>query len=170
MKLEVACNGETQQLEIDIVSGDEFRIRIRRSGEERLVKARIISRSGERWTLEVNGRIEDLLISENGDGVSVDWENRTFNLKVYGLRDRILQKRSRPQPDGIVALKAQMPGKVVKVLKKSDDPVEEGQGLAIIESMKMQNELKSPKSGTVVTCCVEPGATVNAGDLLFEVE
>jgi biotin carboxyl carrier protein len=65
---------------------------------------------------------------------------------------------------------ASMPGKVVRVLVAEGAPVEAGDGLVVVEAMKMQNELKSPKSGTVVEVRAEAGATVNAGDVLVVVE
>src|SRR5919112_1683932 len=48
--------------------------------------------------------------------------------------------------------------------------VEAGDGLVVVEAMKMQNELKSPKAGTVVELRARAGATVNAGDVLVVVE
>jgi biotin carboxyl carrier protein len=63
-----------------------------------------------------------------------------------------------------------MPGKVVRVLVKAGALVEAGDALVVVEAMKMQNELKSPKSGTVVEVRAEMGAPVNAGDLLVIVE
>jgi biotin carboxyl carrier protein len=48
--------------------------------------------------------------------------------------------------------------------------VEAGIGIAVVEAMKMQNEMKSPKAGTVVSLNVEAGATVNAGDVLAVIE
>jgi len=63
-----------------------------------------------------------------------------------------------------------MPGRVVRVLVKERDLVESGQGVAVVEAMKMQNELKSPKQGTVQKILVAEGASVNAGDVLLVVE
>jgi biotin carboxyl carrier protein len=63
-----------------------------------------------------------------------------------------------------------MPGKVVRVLVEAGQRVEAGSGIAVVEAMKMQNEMKSPKSGTVVRINVEVGVTVNGGDLLAVVE
>jgi biotin carboxyl carrier protein len=65
---------------------------------------------------------------------------------------------------------APMPGKVVRVLVSKGEAVEAGAGLVVVEAMKMQNELKSPKSGTVAELRVEPGATVNAGEVLAVIE
>ena len=68
--------------------------------------------------------------------------------------------------DGAARIIAPMPGKVVRVLVEVGESVEAGAGIAVVEAMKMQNELKSPKSGTVLTINAEVGATVNGGDLL----
>jgi len=72
--------------------------------------------------------------------------------------------------DGAARIVAPMPGKVVRVLVKAGQNVEAGAGIAVVEAMKMQNEMKSPKSGTVVTVNAEVGATVNGGDLLAVIE
>jgi len=63
-----------------------------------------------------------------------------------------------------------MPGKVVKVLVREGDSVQANQGLIVIEAMKMQNEVKSPKSGVVRKLGVKESAAVNSGDLLAIVE
>ena len=62
-----------------------------------------------------------------------------------------------------------MPGKVVKLLVKAGDRVHEGQGVAVIEAMKMQNELKSPKAGKIDQVNVIENQTVNAGETLVVV-
>jgi biotin carboxyl carrier protein len=72
--------------------------------------------------------------------------------------------------DGAARIVAPMPGKVVRVLVQVGESVEAGAGIAVVEAMKMQNELKSPKSGTVLTINAEVGATVNGGDLLAVIE
>jgi len=63
-----------------------------------------------------------------------------------------------------------MPGKVVRVLVEAGQQVEVGQGVVVVEAMKMQNEMKSPKAGTVAEIRAEAGATVNAGDVLAVIE
>jgi biotin carboxyl carrier protein len=65
---------------------------------------------------------------------------------------------------------APMPGKVVRLLVRERDQVEAGAGVAVVEAMKMQNEIKSPKRGTVQKILVGEGAAVNAGDVLAIVE
>jgi biotin carboxyl carrier protein len=63
-----------------------------------------------------------------------------------------------------------MPGKIVRVIVHEGDEVEAGQGLIVVEAMKMQNEIKAPKKGKVTKITVAEAATVNAGDLLMIVE
>lgn len=82
--------------------------------------------------------------------------------------------RSRRQTAGAAAgakkLVASMPGKVVRLLVAEKAEVQAGQGVLVVEAMKMQNELKSPKKGIVQRILTAPGAAVNAGDVLVIVE
>jgi pyruvate carboxylase subunit B len=59
-----------------------------------------------------------------------------------------------------------MPGKVVRVLVQAGEKVEAGQGLLVVEAMKMQNEIRSPKGGIVERLHVKEGQPVNAGEVL----
>ena len=59
-----------------------------------------------------------------------------------------------------------MPGRVVRVLVNEGDKVEEGQGVAVVEAMKMENEIPAPRAGTVHSVNVEPGQTVEGGGVL----
>jgi biotin carboxyl carrier protein len=65
---------------------------------------------------------------------------------------------------------APMPGKVVRLLVALGDAVEPGQGLVVVEAMKMQNEIKSRKAGRVLEVRTKPDAAVTAGEILLVVE
>jgi len=65
-------------------------------------------------------------------------------------------------------LKAPMPGLVVRVEVESGQAVAEGQGVVVLEAMKMENELRASAAGTVAAVRVTPGATVEKGDVLVE--
>ena len=65
---------------------------------------------------------------------------------------------------------APMPGKVVRLLVREGDEVEPGAGVAVVEAMKMQNEIKSPKAGKIVAIAVAEGVPVNPGQVLLSVE
>ncbi len=68
--------------------------------------------------------------------------------------------------DGPANMTSPMPGKVIAVLVKVGDVVQEGQGLVVVEAMKMENELKAPKAGTVSSVNALVGAVVDGGALL----
>jgi biotin carboxyl carrier protein len=88
------------------------------------------------------------------------------------VRDpRSLRGRARTRDDhGPKKITAPMPGKVVRLLVHEGDEVELGRGIAVVEAMKMQNEIKSPKKGKVAKILVAEGTTVNPGDVLAIVE
>jgi biotin carboxyl carrier protein len=71
---------------------------------------------------------------------------------------------------GSARIESPMPGKVLKLLVKDGDVVKQGQGLVVVEAMKMENELKSPKDGTVVQIACKEGQAVTSGALLVVVE
>ena len=74
------------------------------------------------------------------------------------------------QAAGRATISSSMPGKIVRVLVEQGASVEAGDALVVVEAMKMQNELKSPKAGVVVELRAREGATVNAGEALAVVE
>lgn len=65
---------------------------------------------------------------------------------------------------------AYMPGRVVALLVSEGDEVEEGQGVLVLEAMKMENEIPAESSGVIRRLLVECGQAVDSGDPLFEVE
>ena len=71
---------------------------------------------------------------------------------------------------GVAEILAPMPGKVVRVQLEAGAAVEKGAGIVVVEAMKMQNEMKSPRAGVLVSINVKPGDTVNAGDVLAVIE
>ena len=96
----------------------------------------------------------------NGHAVQV----ATFDPRDERTRNRESDTRGRQH---VTAL---MPGKVIRVLVAPGDRVEEKQGLVVVEAMKMQNEMKSPKSGRVAEVRAHAGVTVAAGEVLVIVE
>ena len=70
---------------------------------------------------------------------------------------------------GPEAIKAPMPGKVVRVLVAVGDDVAAGQGLVVLEAMKMQNEMKAPRAGRVASVAVKEHEAVNAGSVLLTI-
>ena len=104
----------------------------------------------------------------DGDGVVIG--GRRYGFVVDDPRSLTGRRGAGAGTEGPRAVKAPMPGRVVRVLVEAGDEVEEGQGCVVIEAMKMQNELKSPKAGRVVRVSAAVGDTVGSGDVLVVVE
>ena len=154
----------------------------------------LIQDDGSRVHAEIDGRGYTLDVRESGAGGYVlIAEAAVFDCRVDGRPDAgkpigvivgateysvtlVDPKRLRgtsgtvAHADEAACIVAPMPGKVVRVLVNVGDRVEAGAGIVVVEAMKMQNEMKSPKAGTVAAMHVEVGATVNAGDVLAVVE
>ncbi|MDA2935123.1 hypothetical protein MYX82_12400, partial [Acidobacteria bacterium AH-259-D05] len=143
MKIEARHNNQTYLIHLverkNLELGSHFEIKIQGPDGEQVLKVRVLSRSQERWTLEVNGKIQDVLISETQDHLLIDWANRSFPIQVYTLVEKLLRKSVRGEREGPASVTAQMPGKVMAVLANQGQRVQLGQGLVIVEAMKMQN-------------------------------
>jgi biotin carboxyl carrier protein len=85
-------------------------------------------------------------------------------------RMRIGSAQSGLEMQGRQNISVPMPGKIVAVLATEGDTVEKGQGLVIVEAMKMENEVRSPIAGEVKEIKVKPGDTVEGGAVLLIVE
>lgn len=147
-----------------------------------------VKRDGGRVTADVDGRSYELEASEPEKGVYLfKHENRVHELYVapdgsvtanghqfeVSISDpkRLSHKGAAgDHGDGMAEIKTAMPGKIVRILLSEGDAVEKGDGVIVVEAMKMQNEMKSPKAGTIKELRFEEGATVNAGDILVVIE
>ncbi len=97
-------------------------------------------------------------------------KNSRFAVEIRDPRSLRSRKASAASGEGPQKLLAPMPGKVVRIILPAGSEVEAGQGVLVVEAMKMQNELKSVKKGTVKQVMVAEGASVSAGEVLAIVE
>ncbi len=97
-------------------------------------------------------------------------KNSRFAVEVRDPRSLRSRKAAAAGGEGPQKLVAPMPGKVVRIILAPGSEVEAGQGVLVVEAMKMQNELKSNKKGTVKQVMVAEGASVTAGEVLAIVE
>lgn len=121
------------------------------------------------YSILLNGRSYEAKIEPGADRLFVAVGGRRFAVQVRDPRawDPGLKSRC---SEGRESISTPMPGKVVRVLVSEGDSVQAGQGIIVVEAMKMQNEMKAPKAGRVVSVDVRPGDTVAAGQVLASVE
>ena len=135
-----------------------------------------VAAAGQRyWSLLVGGTSYELSFGEESGGITMVHVNGHAIPVVVsgGGHFGTAARRARAIPagaDGPQPLTAPMPGRVVKWLVRAGDRVEVRQGLVVIEAMKMENELRSPKTGTVTETRVPEGTSVEAGATLAVVE
>ncbi len=122
-------------------------------------------------SLLVDGTSYSATLDERGSSVHVRLDGSVFPIEILDERRlRLRRAAGRFTVEGKQTVTAPMPGKVVKVLATVGEQVKEGQGLLVIEAMKMENELKSPKDGRVVELHVKEGQTVEGNAKLCAVE
>jgi biotin carboxyl carrier protein len=107
---------------------------------------------------------------ENGQSFEVHLHGKSYEVNVVDPKRLRSGQASGKSDHGASQIVAPMPGKVVKLLVELGAEVEAGAGIVVVEAMKMQNEMKTPKAGTVVKLDAAPGATVNTGDVLAVIE
>ena len=151
-----------------------------------------MTRDGDSLSVRVDGREYELIASEpepsvyllkndgnvheakvhTGDASSyiVNIRNNEFEIKIIDPK-RLRGSGANDHPaSGQVEIKTAMPGKVVRILVAEGDAVTKGEGVIVVEAMKMQNEMKSPKDGLVSEIRVAEDDTVSAGDVLVVIE
>lgn len=137
---------------------------------------------------ELPSHILHALINDRSYDVDLEWQAPVSDtldgrvaVRVLGriTRLEILDERRKKMKDaqvsgfgiaGMQNVNSPMPGKVIRVLVKAGDEVKEGQGVVVVEAMKMENELKAPKDGVVTEVLTAEGATVDTGTLLVAIE
>jgi biotin carboxyl carrier protein len=96
--------------------------------------------------------------------------NSRFAVELRDPRSLRSRQQTAGEEKGPRKILAPMPGRIVRVLMAENAEVEAGQVIVVVEAMKMQNEIKSPKKGVVKKISAVPGAAVNPGDVLAIVE
>jgi biotin carboxyl carrier protein len=121
------------------------------------------------YSVLVNGRSYEARVEQAEGGVAVFIDGHRFEIEVRDAR-RWSRQTGRREIAGRLNVVAPMPGKIVRLLVAVGDTVAAGQGLLVVEAMKMQNEVKAPKAGRVVSLAAREGATAAAGDVLAIIE
>jgi biotin carboxyl carrier protein len=146
--------------------------RFRAKVGDRLAELDVLELPHGGLSLLVDGKSFDVRLDDKGEKVRVAVRDQQLSVDVVDERRRRLRAAAghRVSLEGAQTIAAPMPGKVVRVLVKPGDEVAEGQGVVVVEAMKMENELKSPKAGKVTEVVAREGQAVEGGAKLLVVE
>lgn len=169
MRYFAKLQGQKEAVPVDIEPAGENRFKLTHNGKTFLVDALTLEHGAV--SMLVDGHSYGVEFDEQGDEVHVLVRGQVTRIDVADERRLRLRAGSAGfSVEGKQVIAAPMPGKVVKVLVKLGDEVKEGQGLVVVEAMKMENELKSPKAGKVVELPAKEGTAVEINAKLVVVE
>ena len=166
MNFSTIISGDVLDLEFSS-STDTMRITQNKSKQE----IDCVSLSANSFSLILNGRTYHLTITTQLDGYEVTVDHHTYFVKVKDRLELLLEKFGM-QGETIRhagEIHAQIPGLVSCIFVKKGDRVKTGAKLCILEAMKMENEITSPKNGTVIHIHIDSGDNVKKGNLLMEI-
>jgi len=161
MKLDLKIDSAAEQIEI-LAPAPACRFRLGGGGE---IAADVEMAEPGVYSILIDGRSYEARVEETPTALVVVIDGRRFEIEARDPR-RLARKGASGAADGVQAIAAPMPGKIVRVLAAVGDEVSAGQGLLVVEAMKMQNEMKSPRAGKVLSLSAKAGATVTAGEVL----
>jgi biotin carboxyl carrier protein len=169
MRYFAKLQGQKEAVPVDIEPAGENRFKLTHNGRTFLVDALTLDHGAV--SMLVDGTSYSVEFDESGDEVQVLVRGQVSRVDVADERRlRLRAATAGFSVEGKQVIAAPMPGKVVKVLVKLGDEVKEGQGLVVVEAMKMENELKSPKAGKVVELPAREGTAVEINAKLVVVE
>ena len=161
-------------MKLGLTIGDRARhLEIERQGEQlqflidgRALTADVKQIQPEVYSILIDGEAFEARIESGASGLRVQIDGREFPVGVADPRQWRRDRNQVAAAEGHQQIVSSMPGKVVRVMVRAGDTVEAGQGLLVVEAMKMQNEIKSPKAGKIERIAAQEGQTVNAGEVL----
>jgi biotin carboxyl carrier protein len=170
MKFEVHLSGASgnKKHTVDLErEGSTYLVRV----DGQVVAADVIQVAPNAISILLDGRSFDIHITPSLDGkLNLQCGPNEFHAAVQDPRAWGGRKHGALEAEGRQQIIAPMSGKVIRLLVSAGERVEAGQGLVVVEAMKMQNEIRSPKGGRVERLVAKEGQNVNAGEVLAWVE
>ena len=168
MKLNTELNGEKHAVTLEQKDGKVFA-----EIDGRAYELEVSEPESNVYLFKQDGRIFEIFVSPNekpNEPFKVSIANHNLEIKISDPKRLRGSGAGSGEIEGAAELRTAMPGKVVRVLIEQGAAVQTGDGIIVVEAMKMQNEMKSPKDGVIKEIRFSEGATVNAGDVLAVIE
>jgi biotin carboxyl carrier protein len=164
----VATLGEhSYTVDIEEIGKSVYRVSV--DGNEFMVDGKKTGHTN--FSLIVDNRSFEIEVDHKGDEYRVLVDGRNYRVNL--MDERRVRTSGGPGSGGLQgrqAVSVPMPGKVIAILVAEGDMVEKGQGLVIVEAMKMENEVRCPIAGQVKELKVKQGETIDGGATLLIVE
>ncbi len=168
MKLIAETNNKIHEIEIKR-EGDKIFAEV----DGRQYEITVSSPEPNIYLFKHNCKVQQVFVSprqNTNEPFNVSIGNHNFDVKIIDPKRLRGTSGANEQANGAAEIKTAMPGKLVRVLVEQGMEIKKGDGVLVVEAMKMQNEMKSPKDGIVKELRFAEGATVNAGDVLAIIE
>jgi biotin carboxyl carrier protein len=170
MKLRAALSDNEYEISLDFagglahaeVAGRKYEIDVRE-----LAQGQYLLANGARV---YKCRVEADRERSHDGGLAVTVGGRNYNVAIIDPKRLRSGQSAAAHHSGAAEIVSPMPGKIVRILAKAGASVAAGDGVIVVEAMKMQNEMKAPKAGVVASINAAEGATVSAGDVLAVIE
>jgi len=170
MKFEVELTGASGKKKHIVAferDGDAQRVLL----DGQLIAADVVQVAPNTISILLAGQAYEIHVTPSWDGtLKIQSGPDEFTAEIKDPRAWRGRQQGALEAEGRQRILAPMPGKVIRLLVKAGDEVESGQGLIVVEAMKMQNEIRSPKKGKVERLLVQEGQTVDTGEILAWVE
>lgn len=162
MKYEVRISGKTRIVEFER-NGEGWQARL----DGQTAVADVVETWPNTFSVLISGQSHQICVTPSSDRqLKLQTGGLEFSAEVIDPRSWRHRRHGGAKAEGRQQIAAPMPGRVIRLLVQAGDAVEAGQGLVVVEAMKMQNEIRSPNRGTVECVLVAEGQAVNAGELL----
>jgi biotin carboxyl carrier protein len=169
MKLKADIFGNEHDVVVDL-SNDRFAV------DDRQYNIEVRELSGGEYLLQHDDNVYKCRVeAKHGTSVgtgafAVSVRGNNYDVTLVDPKRLRSGEGSAAHHSGAAEIVSTMPGKIVRVLVEVGATVAAGDGVIVVEAMKMQNEMKAPKAGVVVSINAAEGATVSAGDVLAVIE
>lgn len=163
MKLHAKIDGE--KLDVEIIRSDGH---VAATVDGREYSLDVSQPELNIYTFRSGGKLTEVFVSPGSTKVTAG--GREFEIELIDPKRLRGTGVESDAAEGIAEIRTAMPGKVVRILVTVGDEVQKGDGVLVVEAMKMQNEMKSPKDGVVKEIRTTEGSTVNAGDVLAVID
>ncbi len=159
------------------IGGKAYRLELRQVGhawqcrlDGREIPLDAVRFDADTLSILVNGESFEARRDRTSGTQNVFINGTRYNVSVKDPRSLRSRKLAGARDDAPQTLTASMPGRVVRLLAREGEMIHAGQGIVVVEAMKMQNEIRSPQEGVLVKLLAREGANVSAGEILAIIE